>query len=144
MAELKTKLTTVSVKDFIAQMPDEEVRKDCTLIVNLMKKATGSPAKMWGPSIIGFGQYHYKYESGHEGDMCLIGFAARRTSLVLYGLIGPFAGRDELLEKLGKYKTSKGCLYIKKLKDVDIKVLDSMIEKSVGYLKKKHGVTGAA
>lgn len=138
MAELKTKLTQVSVEDYIAQLPDEEVRKDCGAIVKLMKKATGSPAKMWGPSIIGFGQYHYKYESGHEGDMCLIGFAARKASLVLYGIMSDFKGKDELLERLGKYKTGKGCLYIKKLKDVDMKVLDSMIQQSAGYLKKKY------
>ena len=142
MAELKTKLTKVSVGDFLAQIPDEEVRKDCAVVVKLMKKATGSPAKMWGPSIIGFGEYHYKYESGHEGDMCLIGFAPRKANLALYGLLADYDGKDELLDKLGKYKTGKGCLYIKRLKDVDIKVLDSMIQQSAGYLKKKYGSKG--
>jgi hypothetical protein len=139
MAKLKTKLTEVSVEDFIAQIPDEEVQEDCGVIVKLMKKATGSPAKMWGPSIIGFGQYHYKYESGHEGDMCLIGFAPRKANLALYGLLAAYDGKDGLPEKLGKYKTGKGCLYIKKLKDVDMKVLESMIQKAVIFLKKKHG-----
>src|SRR5690349_2274334 len=109
MASLKTKPTEVSVNDFLDQVESEQVRDDCREIIRLMKKVTGSPPKMWGPSIIGFGQYHYKYESGHEGDMCITGFSPRKGNLTLY-VMADFKGRDELLKKLGKFKASKACL----------------------------------
>jgi hypothetical protein len=137
MAELKTKPTEVSVADFLARVESEQVRDDCREIIKLMKKATGFPAKMWGPSIIGFGQYHYKYESGHEGDMCLVGFSPRKGNLTLY-VLGDFPGQEALLKKLGKCKVSKACLYVKKLEDIDMKVLEKIVKDSVDFTKKKY------
>ena len=137
MAELKTKPTEVSVADFLAKVESEQVRDDCREIIKLMKKVTGSPPKMWGPSIIGFGQYHYKYESGHEGDMCITGFSPRKGNLTLY-VLGNFPGQDDLLKKLGKCKVSKACLYVKKLEDIDMGVLEKIIKKSVDFTKKKY------
>jgi hypothetical protein len=137
MAELKTKQTEVSVNDFLEKVESEQVRDDCREIIKLMKKVTGSPPKMWGPSIIGFGEYHYKYESGHEGDMCITGFSPRKGNLTLYVMAG-FAGQDALLKKLGKYKATKGCLYIKKLEDVDMTVLEKIVKGAVDWVKKKY------
>lgn len=137
MAEQKTKPTEKSVDDFLDTIPDEKVRADCHVLTRLMKKVTGHAPKMWGPAIIGFDQYHYKYESGREGDICLVGFSPRKQNLTLYVLAG-FPGQDELLQKLGKHKTGKGCLYIKRLEDVDMKVLESMMRQSVDFMRKKH------
>lgn len=137
MAEQKTKPTDVSVNDFIDKVDSEQVRDDCRTLVKMMKKVTGSPPKMWGPSIIGFGQYHYKYESGHEGDSCLAGFSPRKGNLTVY-VMGDFANKESLLKKLGKYKMSKACIYIKKLADVDMDVLEKIVKGSVGYTKKKY------
>ena len=134
MAKLKTKTTEIKVTDFLDAVEDEQKRKDAYELMDMMGKATKEPAKMWGASIVGFGKYHYKYESGHEGDMCLIGFSPRKPNLVLY-----MGGKNEaLLEKLGKYKPSKGCLYIKKLADVDKTVLKQLIKESVAYMKKTY------
>ena len=130
MAENKTKATLVSVTDYIETLPDEAKRADAKALVKLMKGATGQSPKMWGPSIVGFGSYHYRYESGREGDMPVIAFSPRKPALVLYGLIG-FAGADALLAKLGKHTTGKGCLYIKKLADVDMKVLEKLVVQSL-------------
>lgn len=102
-----------------------------------MKKVTGSNPRMWGPSIVGFGSYHYKYDSGHEGDSCLTGFSPRTGNISLYVMLSSSDNTD-LLNKLGKHKASKGCLYIKKLEDVDTKVLEILIKKGVDYLKKKY------
>jgi len=137
MAEQKTKPTEQSVEDFLKQVTDEQVRKDCVALVKLMKKATGSAPKMWGPSIVGFGSYHYKYESGHEGDTCLTGFSPRKQNITLYVMPG-FTQYPDLLEKLGKHKAGKGCLYIKKLTDIDTGVLEELVRKSVDFLKKKY------
>jgi hypothetical protein len=137
MAEQKTKPTEQSVEAFLNQVSDEETREDCFAIIKLMTKVTGQPPKMWGPSIVGFGKYHYKYESGHEGEICLVGFSPRKQSLSLYVLAG-FPGRDDLLKKLGKHKAGKGCLYIKKLEDIDLGVLENLIIKTIDYLKKKY------
>ncbi|MEI9945137.1 MAG: DUF1801 domain-containing protein [Chitinophagaceae bacterium] len=137
MAELKTKATEQSVESFLDKATNEDVRKDCLAIIKLMKKVTGSKAKMWGPSIIGFGKYHYKYESGHEGDMCLTGFSPRKQNMALY-IMASAPGQAELLKKLGKHKATKGCLYIKQLKDVDIAVLEKLISRAVDYVKKKY------
>jgi hypothetical protein len=137
MAEIKTKPTEVSVTDFIAKAESEQVRDDCRTLVKLMKKVTGSAPKMWGPTIIGFGQYHYKYKSGHEGDMCLTGFSPRKGNLTLY-VMDEFAQRDALLKKLGKFKASKACLYVKKLADIDLDVLEKIVKGSVDYVKKKY------
>ena len=122
--ENKTKATTASVADFIAAVPDEAKRKDAKALVKMMQAATGEKPKMWGPSIVGFGTVHYVYESGREGDMPLLGFSPRKPALVIYGVART---AEAMLGKLGKHTTGKGCLYIKKLVDVDVKVLENMI-----------------
>lgn len=137
MAEQKTKPTSQSVEDFINKIDNEQVRDDCSALIKLMKKVTGSKPVLWGPSIIGFGKYHYKYESGHEGDSCLIGFSPRKQNISIYIMSG-FAQCTDLLKKLGKHKAAKACLYIKKLEDVDMSVLQQLIEYSVKYLQKKY------
>ena len=137
MAENKTKATKASVDKFINSVEDEGTRQDCKEIIKLMKSITKEDPVMWGPSIIGFGSYHYKYESGREGDMCIAGFSPRKQNLTIYLMPG-FEKQKAQLEKLGKYKTSKVCLYIKSLKDVDVKVLKEMITHSVKETKKMY------
>jgi hypothetical protein len=134
MAKNKTTETKVSVTEFINAVPDETKRKDSFRIVEIMKGVTGFDAKMWGPSIIGFGTYHYKYESGREGDMPLVAFSPRKPAIVLYLATGADK-KEEFLKKLGKHKTSKGCIYIKKLEDIDVNVLKEMVKTSVKHLK---------
>ncbi len=134
MAELKTKKTEVNVEDFLNSIADDTRRTDCFTVLEFMKKATKTEPKMWGPSIVGCGEYHYKYASGHEGDTCLVGFASRKDAIVLY-LCGRDENSEKLLPTLGKYKSGKGCLYIKKLADVDQKVLQSLIKYSVAKIK---------
>lgn len=134
MAEIKTQVTRASVDKFLQQIRDERQREDCYAILKMMKKATKADAKLWGTSIIGFGDYHYLYKSGREGDWFLTGFSPRAQNLTLY-MMGGFDG--ELLKKLGKYKTGKGCLYIKKLEDIDQKVLSELISKSIRNLSKR-------
>ena len=136
MAENKTKATAVDPHDFVKQVDSEEKRKDAEELIRLMSKVTGKPPKMWGPTIIGFGKYHYKYESGREGDMCMAGFSPRKPSLVLY--IGPALEDEKLMSRLGKYKVGKGCLYIKKLADVDRAVLKELVVKSVAEMRKRY------
>lgn len=134
MATNKTTETKESVTDFINAIKDEAKRKDAFALVQLLKQQTGLAPKMWGPSIVGFGSYHYKYDSGREGDSPLVGFAPRATALTLY-LSGSFEGREALLQKLGTHKTEKGCLYIKKLEDVDTAVLQEMIARHIRHIK---------
>ena len=134
-AELKTKENEASVEEFLNTVPDEQKRKDSFELVKLFEKATKEKAKMWGTAIVGFGSYHYKYDSGHEGDMCLVGFSPRKANLTLYVMLGGLEG-NTLLEKLGKHKTGKGCLYINKLADVDLKVLSELIKKAYTRGKK--------
>ncbi|HTH57155.1 MAG TPA: DUF1801 domain-containing protein [Cyclobacteriaceae bacterium] len=136
MAKNKTTATVKSVDRFISTLDDETKRDDTYELIKIYKSVTGEDAKMWGPSIIGFGSYHYKYESGHEGDMCLAGFSPRKSAFALY--IMNFDGKEALLKKLGKHKPSKGCVYIKKLADIDTAVLKKMIEASVKHTKKKY------
>ncbi len=128
MAELKTKEDETPVKKFIASVPDEQKRKDALAIVEMMKEATKLEPKMWGASIIGFGSFHYKYASGHEGDTCLMGFSPRKQNISLY-LPGGHAAYSNELKQLGKHKTGKGCLYINKLADVDTNVLRNIFKK---------------
>jgi hypothetical protein len=137
MAENKTKPTKVSVSRFIAAIADTTKRADATALVKLMQSATGEEAKMWGPSIIGFGSYHYTYESGREGDMPLAGFSPRKAATVVYGMTG-FTESEALRAKLGKHTTGAGCLYIKKLADVDQKVLETLVLKSVAARRARH------
>ena len=136
MAESKTKITAVSVTAFIDALPDETKRADARALVKLMKRATGEKPKMWGPSIIGFGTYDYAYETGRKGTMPLACFSPRKPATVLYGLLGS-SDSEALLAKLGKHTTGKGCLYIKKLADVDPKVLESLVFKSVATRRAK-------
>jgi len=135
MAELKTKATKASVGKFIKGIKDEQVRKDCIQIMEIMKKVAKAEPKMWGTSIVGFGTYHYKYASGREGEWMLIGFSPRKQNLTLYIMSG-FDEYDSLLKKLGKHVTGKSCLYIKKLEDVDVKVLRELVTKSVKHMQK--------
>ncbi len=135
MAEIKTKQTNANVMDFINAVQDKNKREDAITLLNIFKEITKEPAKMWGPSMIGFGMYHYKSErSSQEGDWMLTGFSPRKTALTLYVLSGA-ENNTELLNKLGKHKTGVGCLYIKKLSDVDVNVLKQLI--SENYLKAK-------
>lgn len=127
MAELKTKPTAVSVESFLDKVADAQQREDSFKVLAMMKEITGLKPKMWGPSIIGFGEYHYKYASGHEGDCCLTGFSPRKGSLSLYIMPG-FERYTHLLKRLGKHKTGKSCLYVKRLADIDVAVLREMIE----------------
>lgn len=129
MAELKTKKTAADVEAFLRAIDDPTRREDCFTVLELMKKATKSEPKMWGTSIVGFGEVHYKYASGHEGDTCLLGFASRKAALTLYGC--DIAAQAELLKKLGKHKTGKGCLYIRSLADVDRAALKALIQGAV-------------
>jgi len=137
MAENKTKPTNASVLDFITQIESEQKRKDTQALIELFEKITGAKAVLWGPSIIGFGQYHYKYESGREGDFMLVGFSPRKANFSLYIMAG-FSKYDHYLEKLGKFKTSKACLYIKRLSDIDFSVLSDLVEDSVQTMRKKY------
>jgi hypothetical protein len=130
MAENKTKPTKQSVAEFIDALTDETRRADAKALLKLMQSATSEKPQMWGPSIIGFGSYHYTYESGREGDMPLAGFSPRKAATVLYGVTG-FSDSAALLAKLGKHTTGKGCLYVKKLADLDQKVLKSLVVKAV-------------
>ena len=129
MAENKTQKTTASVSGFIAGIEDERKRKDAETLIEMMKRVTGETPKMWGPSIIGFGSHHYRYESGREGDWPRVGFSPRKQNLVLYMTDG-FEDYGALLGKLGKHSTGKSCLYIKRLADVDASVLETMVERS--------------
>jgi Domain of unknown function (DU1801) len=134
MADNKTKPTKVSVSAFIDAVSDPARRTDAKALVQIMKRAAGENPTMWGPSIVGFGSYHYKYESGREGDMPLIAFSPRKAATVFYGLGG---SSKALLAKLGKHTAGKGCLYIKKLADVDPQVLEAMMVKSVAAARAK-------
>ena len=137
MSKLKTKPTDVSVKSHIAAIANEEQRKDAQTLVALMRRVTKQEPTMWGPSIVGFGSYHYKYASGHEGDSALAGFAVRGSELVVY--LGPgFEGRDALLAKLGKHRTGKVCVYIRRLANVDPKVLETLVAQSVADTKRRY------
>jgi len=137
MTENKTKATEASVESYLSAITDEARRQDCEALAKLMTKATKQPPKMWGTSIVGFGSYHYKYESGREGDSCLTGFSSRKSDITLY-LVADFPGQDELLVKLGKHKRGKGCLYIRQLSDVDPKVLEQLIVGSVAERKRHY------
>jgi hypothetical protein len=125
-AENKTKATEVSVDTFVDGVEPDQRRADARVVIDLMARITRAPATMWGPSIIGFGVHRYRYDSGREGGICRLGFSPRKAQLVFYLGIG-FRGRDEMLAELGKHSTGKGCLYVKKLADVDMAVLERMI-----------------
>jgi hypothetical protein len=137
MAKLKTKLNDDSVEEFLNTVEDEQKRKDSFTLLNMMEEITGEPAKMWGDAIVGFGSYHYVYASGREGDWMLTGFSPRKANISVYLMAGFDKFGDEL-NALGKHKSSKGCLYVKKLSDIDEKVLRKMIKKSNAIMKKRY------
>ncbi|MCB0633799.1 MAG: DUF1801 domain-containing protein [Saprospiraceae bacterium] len=137
-ANLKTTQNENDVRAFLDAVEDDKRREDCLTVLNWMQKITGKEAKMWGTSIVGFDEYHYKYESGREGDMFKVGFSPRKQNLTLYIMPG-FGRYEELMQQLGKYKTGKSCLYIKKLEDVDVEILQQLIEESYTYMTEKYG-----
>ena len=139
MAELKTKKTAASVEEFLAEIDDQNKRKDAKQILAMMQEITSAPGAMWGPSIIGFGSYTYVYKDGRTLDWFLTGFSPRKQNFSLYIMNG-FSRYDDILKDLGKYKTGKSCLYIKRLSDVDQEVLRSLIQASVDHLNKKSSV----
>ena len=143
MAELKTKPTDTDVRSFLAAVADPTRREDSFKLVELMQEVTGEPAKLWGTSIVGFGSYHYKYASGHEGDSCLTGFSPRKNELSLY-LNCALERHKDLMARLGKHKMGKGCLYIKKLADVDLGVLRELVHRSVEEKKERVQAAKAA
>jgi hypothetical protein len=132
----KTTETTNSVAAFIKTVKDKQRQNDCHLIIDIMKKQSGFEPKMWGPAIIGFGSYHYQYESGHEGDAPLVGFSPRKAEFALY--IANFDGKQELLKNFGKHKTAKSCVYIKKVEDINVEVLKKMITGSIKHYQAKY------
>jgi len=134
MAENKTKPTDIVVEDFLEGIEDPGKREDSKTISAIMEELTGARPKMWGESIVGFGEYHYKYASGREGDWFLVGFSPRKQNLTLY-IMGYLEFYTDILEKLGKHKHGKGCLYIKRLKDIDVEVLRTLIKTSIMRLK---------
>jgi len=137
MTELKTKPTNKSVEDFLKKVDHPTKREDSFKILELMKDITQEEPVMWGDSIVGFGSYHYKYASDREGDWPLVGFSPRKQNLTLYIMAG-FEKYEKLLEKLGKFKTGKSCLYINKLQDVDTQILKELILESVEHMKKEY------
>lgn len=134
MAETKTKPTNESVEGFLNKISDEERRADCFQVAKIMEEITGEKPKMWGPSIVGFGSYHYKYDSGREGDWLVTGFSPRKKDLTLYIMMG-FEKHRDLMEKLGKHSAAKSCLYIKRLSDIHVPTLKKLIKASVKDLK---------
>ncbi len=136
-SDLKTKPTAVSVKEFIARVENPARRKDAETALSMYKAITGLDPKMWGPTIVGYGAYHYKYESGREGDMCAAGFSPRGTAMVFY-VTGGVPDNDPLYARLGKHKMGKSCLYVNKLADVDVGVLGQIIARSWAYMKKTY------
>ena len=134
MAQNKTTENDLSVPDFLNTIPDENKRADCFNLSDILSLTTGFKAKMWGNAIVGFGSYHYKYESGREGDAPLVGFSPRKDAIALY-LSSQFKDREELLAKFGKHKTAKACIYLKKMSDIDVAVLKEMTINSIERIK---------
>jgi hypothetical protein len=137
MAELKTRQNDASVTAFLAALADPKQRADAKKIAAMMREATGSRPRMWGTSIVGYGSYHYVYASGQEGDWPIVGFSPRKQNISIYIMAG-FSGSEKLLAKLGKHKTGKSCLYIKRLDDVDEAVLRKLIDGSISYMRKNY------
>jgi len=136
-AKNKTVENNLSVSAFLNSVEDDQKRKDAKALLKLFKEVTGLKPKMWGTSIVGFGSYHYVYESGREGDMPMTGFSPRKQNMTLY-IMGGFTDYEALLSTIGKHKTGKSCFYFKKLEDIDQEVLTKMIKKSIVHVKKKY------
>lgn len=137
MADNKTQPTDVPVSDYLAEITDDERRADCETLIGIMSEITGEPPVMWGTGIVGFGSYHYRYESGREGDMCLTGFASRKSDISVY-LMALDAQQLPMLRQLGKHKAGKSCLYIRRLADIDLAVLRRLIAVSVAETRAAH------
>lgn len=137
MAQNKTQPTEQKVSEFIASIDDAGKRADCKALMKLMREITGNRATMWGPSIVGFGKYHYKYASGREGDFFLTGFSPRKQNLTIY-IVSGFTAHAKLMKKLGRFKTGKSCLYVKSLDDIDGTVLKQLVGASVDYMRKTY------
>ncbi len=139
MYEAKAKPTTASVASYLNAITDQERRKDCKTLVTIMKRVTGCSPKMWGSSIVGFDSYHYKYASGHEGDSCVVGFSSRKGDLTVY-LLGGYedAATKALLAQLGKHKIGKACLYLKRLAEIDLSILEQLIARSVAATRSRY------
>ena len=135
--EAKTKPTEVSVDDFLDAVPDAGRREDANKVRAMMERISGYPARMWGPNIVGFGTYRYTYDSGHSGEAGRIGFSPRARELVLY-LVGGFPRHQALMDRLGKYRTGKCCLYVKRLSDLDEEVLEELIAENLAYMREKY------
>lgn len=142
MAETKTKATGASVDAYLASRATPEQLTDCKAIMAMCTRVTQEQPKMWGPSIVGFGSYTYRYESGHSGDACLTGFAVRGRELVVY-LCADKPEQVALLSKLGKHKMTKACLYFKRLADLDVAILEALIAESVASVKRRYPITSA-
>ena len=138
MAENKTGATKASVDAYLAAMGDEARRQDCEALVALMRQVTTCDPAMWGSSIVGFGSYHDRDDSGHEGDACLVGFSSRKGDISIYLMAG-FAGQDELLARLGRHRMGKACLYVRRLSDIDVGVLRALVAGSVAEMNRLHG-----
>jgi len=138
MTEPKTGRNQASVQAFLDSVENEKRRNDARVVLQLMREITGETPVMWGPSIVGFGSYHYRYEFGREGDWMLTGFSPRRQALTLY-IMGGFRRHEDLRSKLGKYKTGKACLYVNKLEDIDIDVMRQLVAESVAYMRQTYG-----
>ena len=134
----KTHATAASVDAFIDKQASEAVRDDCRTLMKLMHELTGEAPHMYGPTIVGYGTYHYKYASGHEGSAPLAAFSPRKPELVIYAMGGIFEQEPELMKKLGKHKATKGCVYVKRLDDIDLKVLKALVKKSIAMVKKTY------
>ena len=134
-AKVKTVETKNSVTDFINLIPDETKKSDCFNLIEIMKEQSGFEPKLWGPSIVGFSSYHYKYESGREGEAPLVAFSPRKSEISLY-LSSSFENREELLQKFGKHKSAKACIYVKRLEDINISILKKMISLSIKHIKR--------
>jgi hypothetical protein len=137
MAENKTKATDASVASYLAAIEDEARRRDCEALAKLMRKVTGQRAAMWGAGIVGFGSYHYRYDSGREGDMCVTGFSSRKADISVY-LVAEGKGQQENLARLGRHKMAKSCLHIRRLSDVDLAVLERLIAESVAEVRRRY------
>lgn len=141
MADIKTRPSEVSVESFIGAVENPTRREDARAVCAMMERVSGERPRMWGPSIIGFGSYHYRYDSGHEGTMCRLGFSPRKGQLVFYVLTGYMeadAGEAELLARLGKHKTGKSCLYVNKLADVDMAVLEALTARAWNWMNRRY------
>ena len=137
MTSLKTQPYDRNIPEFLSKVENPQKREDCFTLLDLMKEETGEEPQYWHSNMVGFGQYHYQYDSGHEGDWFLAGFSPRKQNLTIYIMSG-FEQYEELMEKLGKYKTGKSCLYVNRLSDIDLNVLRELIQKSVKYMREKY------